>query len=105
MTELQASGVPIGICGLLKRDTLPDADLGFAFLPQFWGNGYAQESAAAVLAWGKETFQLKRIVAVTASDNHKSIKVLEKLGFEFEALLRLSAEAPEMKLFANGLQF
>jgi len=102
LTELRASGVPIGICGLLKRETLPDVDLGFALLPQFWGNGYAHESAAAVLAWGKNTFQLERIVAITSPENHPSIKVLEKLDFKFEALIRLSAEAPEVMLFANN---
>lgn len=102
LTALKAGGTPIGICGLLKRETLPEADLGFAFLPQFWGNGYAHESAAAVLSWGKKTFQLERILAITAPENHPSIKVLKKLGFQFEALIRLTAAAPEVMLFANN---
>ena len=102
LTELKVSNVPIGICGLLKRETLPEVDVGFAFLPQFWSNGYAYESAAAVLAWGKNTFQLKRILAITSPDNHPSIKVLKKLGFQFEALIRLTAEAPEVMLFATN---
>jgi len=101
LTELKASHVPIGICGLLKRETLPDVDLGFAFLPQFRGNGYAHESAAAVLAWGKKTFQLKRVVAITTPDNRQSIKVLEKLGFEFEGPIHLTAEAETVQLFAH----
>src|SRR5215213_2659832 len=42
----------IGICGFVRRDTLPDADIGFAFLPQFERKGYAFESAAAVMEYG-----------------------------------------------------
>jgi len=44
---------PVGICGLLKRDTLPDVDVGFAFLSRHWSKGYAVESAAAILDHGR----------------------------------------------------
>lgn len=100
VTELKESGLAIGICGLLKKPALKDVDLGFAFLPKFWGKGYAFESASAVLALGKNSFGLTRIVAVTSPDNYNSIKVLEKLGFKFEQMLRLTEAAPEIKLFA-----
>jgi len=101
LTELKDGGVPIGICGLIRRDALEDVDIGFAFLPRFWAKGYAYESASAVIAYGKSAFGLKRIVAVTMPDNHSSIKVLEKLGFKFEQMVRLSVGAPEIKLFAH----
>jgi RimJ/RimL family protein N-acetyltransferase len=101
LIELKDGGVPIGICGLIKRDTLEDADIGFAFLPRFWAKGYAYESASAVMAYGKSAFGLNRIVAVTTPDNQSSIKVLEKLGFRFEQMVRLSVDAPEIKLFAH----
>jgi len=101
LVELKENGTPIGICGLIKRASLKDVDLGFAFLPKFWGNGYAYESASAVMAYGKSAFGLNRIVAVTTPDNHSSIKVLEKLGFKFEQMVRLSVDAPEIKLFAH----
>jgi RimJ/RimL family protein N-acetyltransferase len=101
MIELKADGTPIGICGLIKRDSLEDVDIGFAFLPRFWGNGYAYESAAGVMAYGRRNFGLKRIVAITSSDNHNSIKVLEKLGFRFEQMVRLSEDDPGTKLFAR----
>ncbi len=101
LVELKENGTPIGICGLIKRESLKDVDLGFAFLPKFWGNGYAYESASAVMAYGKSAFGLNRIVAVTTPDNHSSIKVLEKLGFKFEQMVRLSVDAPEIKLFAH----
>ena len=100
MVELKDDLEPIGMCGLLRRETLEDVDLGFAFLPQFWGQGYAYESTKAVLAHGKADFDLKRIVAVTASDNQAAIRLLEKLGLRFERTIRLADDQPEVKLFA-----
>ncbi len=100
MVELKDDLKPIGMCGLLRRETLEDVDLGFAFLPQFWGQGYAYESTKAVLAHGKADFDLKRIVAVTASDNQAAIRLLEKLGLRFERTIRLADDQPEVKLFA-----
>lgn len=103
LAELKASGEPIGICGLLKRDALPDADVGFAFLPPFWGNGYAFESASAVLVYARDTLGLTRVLAITSPDNVASIGLLEKLGFVFERLTRLSEGAPDVRLFAREL--
>jgi RimJ/RimL family protein N-acetyltransferase len=97
---LKDSGTPIGMCGLLKRDALKDVDIGFAFLPGFWGKGYAHEAAAAVLAHGKSAFGLRRIVAITALDNQSSIKLLEKLGLRFVQQLRLPGDDHDVKLFA-----
>lgn len=90
---------PMGICGLIKRPTLEDVDIGFAFRPAFWGQGYARESAAAVLDQGRDAFKLKRIVAITSPGNLSSIRLLEKLGFQFERELQLSPGDP-VKLFA-----
>ncbi|MFN2453379.1 MAG: GNAT family N-acetyltransferase [Pyrinomonadaceae bacterium] len=103
LTELKNEGVPIGICGLIKRDSLEDVDIGFAFLPKFWGKGYAYESAAAVMAYGKRTFGLNRIVAITTPDNYDSAKLLEKLGFRFERMLKLSDDSAEIRLFASAV--
>jgi RimJ/RimL family protein N-acetyltransferase len=101
LTELKDEGVPVGICGLIKRDTLEDVDLGFAFLPQFWGKGYAYESAFAVMAYGKRAFELNRIVAITTPDNDSSTRLLEKLGFNFERMVKLSEDSAEVSLFAS----
>jgi RimJ/RimL family protein N-acetyltransferase len=92
-------GVPIGICGLVKRDALPDVDIGFAFLSEYRSKGYAAESAAAVLDYGKRQLLLRRIVAITAPDNLASIAVLEKIGLEYERMIKLSDDAQELKLF------
>lgn len=99
LASLRDGGLPIGICGLVKRDYLADVDVGFAFLSRYWSKGYATESAAAVLAHGKEQLQLPRIVAITAPDNHGSIAVLEKIGLQFERMIKLTEYSPELKLF------
>jgi RimJ/RimL family protein N-acetyltransferase len=88
------------MCGLLKREELPQPDIGFAFLPDFWNQGYAFEAAAAVLTDARERLQLNRILAIVNPDNNASIKLLEKLGFQFERNLKLAADRDEVKLFA-----
>jgi RimJ/RimL family protein N-acetyltransferase len=105
LTELKDGSVPIGICGLIKRDTLEDVDIGFAFLLQFRAKGYAYESASAVMAYGKDVLCLKRIVAITSPNNHASSKLLEKLGLRFERLIRLSEDASEVRLYVSDMPF
>ncbi len=100
LVSQKEDGAPIGMCGLLRRDALPDVDVGFAFLPAFWGKGYAFESAAAVLSYGREVLGLVRIVAITSPDNEGSIRVLSKLGMRFEGMIRLADNEPEVRLFA-----
>lgn len=102
LVALKDTGEPIGICGLIKRESLEDVDLGFAFLPAFRGKGYAFESASAVMDYGRHVFGLSRLLAVTAQDNEVSAKLLEKLGFHFERLTRLAPDAAEMKVFATA---
>jgi ribosomal-protein-alanine N-acetyltransferase len=92
---------PIGICGFVKRDTLPDADIGFAFLPQFEKKGYAFESASAMMKFGREVLSLKRVLAITSTDNESSGRLLEKLGFKFEGLIVQPHDAEELKLFSS----
>ena len=102
LTALKDDGTAIGICGLLKRDSLEDVDIGFAFLPAFWSQGYAAESAAAVLNHGRCDFKLERILAVTSSGNDRSIRLLEKLGLRFERMVRLAEDDAEIMLFASS---
>jgi RimJ/RimL family protein N-acetyltransferase len=99
MTELKDTLQPIGICGLVKRDTLPDVDVGFALLPESAGNGYAQEAAAGAMAHARQ-IGLKRVVAITKPDNHGSIRVLENIGLRFERLIRPVADGDELALYA-----
>ena len=99
LVRLRDGGAPIGICGLLKRETLDDVDIGFALSPRFWGKGYARESAAAVMALGWEAFGLSRLVAIVSSENRASIAVLEALGLRFEEVRRLAPHDKEIQLF------
>ncbi|HYG61807.1 MAG TPA: GNAT family N-acetyltransferase [Thermoanaerobaculia bacterium] len=99
VVERKESPGPIGICGLVRRDTLPDADVGFAFLPRYWSKGYAVESAAAVMTYGREALGLGRIVAVVNPANQGSIRVLEKLGLRLEGMIRMPGEAADIQLF------
>ena len=99
LVELREGRIPIGISGLVKRDTLPDPDIGFAYLPAYWSKGYAVESAAAVMNYAREVLGLTRIVAITSLDNEASAKLLGKIGLRFERLIKLSEDAEEVKLF------
>jgi len=101
LVSRRADVAPLGMCGLLKRDTLDDVDVGYAFLPEFCGQGYAREAVAATLAHGRRVFGLKRIVAITAPDNESSIRLLEQLGFRFERLIAAAPNLPASKLFAS----
>ena len=98
--ELKENGAPIGICGLIKRDALVDVDLGFAFLPRFWTKGYALESASAVMSYGRSALGLSRIVAIVSQDNHRSARLLKKLGFRLESSVSLQPDGDELKLYA-----
>jgi [ribosomal protein S5]-alanine N-acetyltransferase len=100
LVELKETGAPIGMCGLLQRDTLPQPDIGFAFLPAYQSKGYGKESAAAVMKYGHDTFGMKRILAITSLDNDASIALLERIGLKFEGITRLTPDAGEIRLFA-----
>lgn len=100
LVELKETGAPAGICGLVKREELADVDIGFAFLPRYRAKGYALESASAIKVYALDVLGLKRLVAIVNPDNAGSIKVLEKLGLKYERLLRLSEDAPEIRLYA-----
>lgn len=103
LVELKEDKTPVGICGFVKRDTLPDADIGFAFLPQYWSQGYAFESARATFDYGKNVLGFKRILAITTKDNDASGKLLTKVGLKFERMIKLSNEEVESKLFPSDV--
>lgn len=87
---LKETLTPIGMCGLLKRDELEYPDLGYAFLPEYSGKGYAREAAENTLKTIMKTFSLDTVVAVTLPDNLRSNKLLETIGFSFKETIELS---------------
>lgn len=93
----------IGMCGLIRRDSLPHPDLGFAFLARHRGRGYAREAAAAAVALARERFQLTRLLAITDPDNTASQAVLEHVGFVFERHFTWSEIGKEQALYAKDL--
>jgi RimJ/RimL family protein N-acetyltransferase len=99
LVELKEGGAAIGMCGLIKRDELPDIDVGFAFLPAYWSKGYASEAARAVIDFGKREFGIRRTVAIVRPDNSGSIRVLEKLGLRFDRLVDVFGDGSELSLF------
>lgn len=104
MVELKETDEPIGMCGLVRRKTLDDADIGYALLQQYWSKGYARESVEAVLNHARESLGLGRIVAIVTPENFSSIKLLEKVGLTFERMIRVSDDDAELKFFVSDTQ-
>ena len=98
--ELEKTGEPTGICGLVKREGLDDVDLGFAFLPRFWGLGYALEASRAVLSYATETLGRRRIVAIVSRHNQRSIRLLGRLAFRFERMVAPKPDGELLELHA-----
>jgi len=99
LVQRKEANESIGMCGLIKREALDDVDVGYAFLPRYWSKGYALESVMAVMEYAKNIVRLKRLVAIVDPNNQGSIRVLEKSGFRFEKMVRLSEDDIELKLF------
>lgn len=80
LVERESDGAHMGLCGLIKRDSLPAADIGYGFLPGYCGQGYASEAAAAVLAYARDTLRLPYLLGITDPDNRISGRMLTRLG-------------------------
>lgn len=101
--ERKSDGVVLGMCGLLRRDILPDVDIGYAFLPAARGQGHAFEAAAATLRQAAARFGLTRLIGVVSEGNSASIRVLEKLGLRFERMHRMREGEPQVRLYSIAL--
>jgi RimJ/RimL family protein N-acetyltransferase len=100
LVELKSTGEPAGICGLVKRDYLEHPDIGFAFLPEYWQQGYAFESAAAVKAHAFDVLRVPRLLAITSPGNTSSIRLLEKIGLGFVGMISPPGRDEELRLFS-----
>lgn len=99
LVKRKSDRAKMGICGLIKRASLADVDIGFGFLPEFERMGYGFESAKACLDYGKKDLGLTKVCAITVSYNKGSIGLLEKLGMVFIRNIRLKADDEELMLF------
>lgn len=97
----RGTGAPVGMCGLIRRDTLEDVDLGYALLPEFTGKGYAIEAGRAVVDHAMDGLSLERLVAVVSPGNGRSIRVLERLGFSFERMMLWPPDDEEVAIYAR----
>lgn len=99
--EAKSDGQPLGMCGLIKRDTLENVDLGFAFLARHCGRGFAREAAAATLAQARH-LGIGAVAAITDPANVRSIRLLEGLGFRSAGQRQLMPGSPAVSLFLHG---
>lgn len=100
LVELKSDGAAAGVCGLLYREQWDMSDIGFAFLPQYWGRGLALEAASAVLRYASEELGVEKVVGLTTKDNLPSIRVLEKLGMTHETTLETTAGGPDTEVYS-----
>ena len=96
---LKDSDTAVGICGLLQRESLPQPDLGFAFLPGFRGQGYAREAADAILQHAYLILRQTRVAAIVNPDNHSSINLLNRLDFCIEKQIQIEPNSEFIDLY------
>ena len=99
VARLRGENTPIGVITLIKKDYLEHHDIGFAFLPEYAGKGYAYEAAVSVLKDVINDPAHSTILATTVKDNSSSIKLLEKLGLRFEKEIKVA----DMQLFVYAV--
>ncbi len=102
LVEQKAGNRAIGMCGIIKRVGLNSPDIGFAFLPEYNGYGYASESAGAVMGYAKNELKLVNICAIVVPGNARSIRLLEKIGLKFNQFFCFPGSAEELLLFSNS---
>jgi ribosomal-protein-alanine N-acetyltransferase len=103
LVVLKETGQPIGMCGLIKRETLDHPDVGYAFLPEFWSRGFAYESASAVLDFGRRELAMETILAIVSPANAASIGVLRKLGFAYLHTVQMKPDGLETAVYELNL--
>jgi ribosomal-protein-alanine N-acetyltransferase len=82
----KATGHVVGDCGLLDKevDGRPEVEVVYVFTPAVWGQGYATEMAAAIVAWARETRGLSRLISLIDPENAASERVAIKIGMHLE---------------------
>ncbi len=90
---------PVGTCGLYDREGLEGIDIGFAFLPEFEGFGYATEASHRLLHAAFDIFGIHEIKAITTKENISSRKLLEKLGMTCTGTTLLPNDRDELLVY------
>jgi len=100
--SLKSDGTMIGICGLFKRDNLEDPDIGFGVLPDYCGNGYAGEAAAAVVNFARNELGITALTAIVSPTNAPSIGLIEKLGLTFDQMITMPGDDDAICLYSKA---
>lgn len=102
VTVQKSDRKPVGLAGLVRREGLDTPDVGYAFIQRAWGQGYAQEAAAAVLAHAQGPLGIPKLAAITKPENFASMAVLRKIGFAFQGMIQLPGVDGESTYFTAG---
>jgi RimJ/RimL family protein N-acetyltransferase len=97
----KSSGRLVGFSGLKYLEDLQEVDIGYRFLPDCWGKGYATESARELMQHGIRAHGIARIIGLVEPENVASVRVLNKLGLTFERKIRPDGCASELDLYAT----
>ncbi len=103
VVESRESESAMGICGLIKRDWLASPDLGFAFLPEYSGQGFALEAAELTLQHARDALGVEQALAIVAPGNVASLRLLGKLGFVDKGRIQPPADSQPALLFSLTL--
>ena len=101
--ERKSDGAPLGLCGLIKRDSIPEVDIGYAIRPAYFGHGYTYEAAAAVVAYARDVLGMRRLMGLTNPGNTASINLLAKLGLTFVEHKVLPPDGRPTNIYARQL--
>ena len=93
----------IGICGLFRRDSLDEPDIGYGVLPEYCGKGYAYEASRAVMEFARSDLALARLIAIISPNNEPSIGLIRKLGLRFERMHRMQEDEDEVCIYGVQL--
>ena len=101
LVALKDSHRPIGMCGIINRTDLEHPDIGFAFLPEYTGKGYAFEIANATIQFAKSKLKLPIIYGITVANNKPSIKLLEKIGLSYINTIKIQGDEEDLLLYSG----
>lgn len=102
--ERRSDGAPVGMAGLVRRDSLPGPDIGYAVRPAYWGQGYAWEATAAIVRHAQHVLRIRTLYGITSQQNQASINLLNKLGLRYERFSRLPPEGRETNIYRRDFR-
>jgi RimJ/RimL family protein N-acetyltransferase len=103
LVKLRDNQTPIGICGIMHRQNLPNPDIAFAFLAHYEGFGYAFEIASSVVDYARNVLKINALSAIVVPENTRSVNLIEKLNMSFVKKFRFEGDSEDMFLYEINL--